>query len=179
MNKFCKRCGIDSERYTDGRCKTCTLARHARWVTNNRDLCNAISRKSNAKNADKKRKIGARYREINREEINEKRRLQREQNPSIERVKTAIRRARKRKSGGKLSANIVQQLLDRQNNLCVCCGSPLNGKYHLDHIMPLSLGGTNTDDNVQLLLPKCNLQKHNSTPENFLARRQKEQLCNF
>jgi 5-methylcytosine-specific restriction endonuclease McrA len=176
MNKFCKKCGVDSERYTDGRCKTCTLARHAQWAANNRDRCNAISRKWNASNAVKKRELNEQYRQANQQAINENRKQQRKQDPSMERVKTAIRRARKRESGGQLSKNIVQQLLERQNNRCTCCGRTLGDKYHLDHIVPLSLGGTNTDANVQLLLPKCNLQKHNSTPEKFLARRQKEQL---
>jgi 5-methylcytosine-specific restriction endonuclease McrA len=176
VNKFCKKCGIDSERYADGRCKKCTLARHSQWAAQNKDLRNAASKKWNAAHAEKKREIGKRYREKNQQAINEKRKQQRKQNPSIERIKTAMRRARKRENGGQLSKNIVQKLLKKQNNLCNCCSRPLDGNYHLDHIMPLSLGGTNTDDNVQLLLPTCNLQKYNSTPEKFLARRQKERL---
>jgi 5-methylcytosine-specific restriction endonuclease McrA len=63
-----------------------------------------------------------------------------------------------------------------QNGLCACCSNPLNGLYHLDHIVPLSLGGKNSDDNVQLLLPKCNLQKYNAPPEEFFKRREKEHL---
>ena len=176
MNKFCKKCGVDSARYTDGRCKACTLARHAQWAVQNRDRRNATSRKWNASNTEKKRELNEQYRQANQQAINKKRKQRRKQDPSMERVKAAVRRARKRESGGQLSKNIVQQLLNRQNGLCTCCGNPLNGKYHLDHIVPLSLGGADTDANVQLLLPKCNLQKHKSTPEKFLARRQKEQL---
>jgi 5-methylcytosine-specific restriction endonuclease McrA len=176
MNKFCKKCDMDSERYADGRCKKCTLARHSQWAAKNRDKCNAISRKSNAKNAEKKRELGAKYRQRTQQATNEKRRQQRKNDPSISRLQSATRRARKGGNGSQLSKNIVQLLLVRQNGLCACCGEALNTTYHLDHIMPLSLGGKDTDDNVQLLLPKCNLQKYNSPPEKFLARRQKEQL---
>jgi hypothetical protein len=42
--------------------------------------------------------------------------------------------------------------------------------------MPLSLGGQNDDGNVQLLLPRCNLEKFTSTPEKFMARRLAEKL---
>jgi 5-methylcytosine-specific restriction endonuclease McrA len=94
----------------------------------------------------------------------------------FEKVKAAVRRGRKLTAPGKLSKGIVDSLLVKQNGCCACCGAFLLGKYHLDHILPLSLGGANSDDNVQLLLPKCNLQKYNSTPEKFLERRQLERL---
>lgn len=182
MNKFCKKCGVDSEhytnseRYTDGRCKTCTRVRNSQWAAQNKDSRNASSRKWNASNAEKKRELSQKYRDINKAAINEKRRQQRKTDPTIERLKSATRRARKQGNSSQLSKNIVQLLIAKQNSRCVCCSVPLNNSYHLDHIMPLSLGGTDTDDNMQLLLPRCNLQKYNSTPENFLARRQKEKL---
>jgi 5-methylcytosine-specific restriction endonuclease McrA len=176
MHKFCKTCGVDSERYADGRCKACTLRRHKEWVSKNRDLVNATSRKWSISNSAQKRATNAEYREAKRDEINEKRRLQRQADPSLERRKSATRRALKRKNGGELSKDIVQRLLIVQKGLCACCASPLGGFFHLDHVVPLSLGGKNDDANVQLLLPKCNLQKHKSTPEAFLARRQKEKL---
>jgi 5-methylcytosine-specific restriction endonuclease McrA len=108
--------------------------------------------------------------------IKQKRKLQRQQDPSIERVKAATRKALKLGNGGQLSKNIVQVLLVKQGGLCACCKQPLNGSFHLDHIMPLSLGGQNDDGNVQLLLPRCNLEKFTSTPEKFMARRLAEKL---
>jgi len=72
---------------------------------------------------------------------------------------------------GKLSPNIVEVLFQRQNGLCVCCLNKLNDDFHLDHIIPLSMGGTNTDDNVQLLKSKCNLQKNAKHPVDFMRER--------
>ena len=176
MNKLCKRCNCETEKYADGRCKPCTQERNAQWSLANKDSTNARSRIWNAANAEKKRANNALYRLKNQAAINLRRKLKRKLDPNIEKVKAAVRRGRKLTAPGKLSKGIVDSLLVKQNGCCACCGAFLLGKYHLDHILPLSLGGANSDDNVQLLLPKCNLQKYNSTPEKFLERRQLERL---
>lgn len=43
--------------------------------------------------------------------------------------------------------------------ICGICQEPIIGKYHFDHIIPLSRGGAHTQDNLQLTHPKCNLAK--------------------
>jgi 5-methylcytosine-specific restriction endonuclease McrA len=176
MQKFCKRCACESVRYPDGRCIACTLARNAAWAKANQDKKNEISRRWNELNRHQKREINATYRAAKNEEIRQKRKAQRQQDPSIERIKAATRKALKLGNGGTLSKNIVQLLLAKQEGLCACCQQPLNGSFHLDHIMPLSLGGRNDDKNVQLLLPRCNLQKFVSPPEKFMAQRRAEKL---
>lgn len=80
------------------------------------------------------------------------------------------RRARL-KAGGELSPNIIEVLLVRQKGRCACCSERLKGAYHLDHIFPLALGGSNTDDNVQLLTPRCNWQKGAKHPIEFMQQR--------
>lgn len=46
------------------------------------------------------------------------------------------------------------------NDWCTRCGAT-QGPFHADHIIPLSAGGTNDDDNYQLLCSSCNLDKSN------------------
>jgi 5-methylcytosine-specific restriction endonuclease McrA len=48
---------------------------------------------------------------------------------------------------------------------------PLGDNYHLDHITPITLGGSNTDDNMQLLRQRCNNQKYNKHPIDFMQSR--------
>ena len=75
------------------------------------------------------------------------------------------RRARKVASG-RLSSGLIERLLREQNGACLYCGADLFVvERHLDHRMPLKLGGTNTDDNMQLLCRSCNCRKSAKHPE--------------
>ncbi len=76
-----------------------------------------------------------------------------------------------KKNRGTLSRDIKSVLYQKQKGKCVCCGQPLGKDYHLDHIFPLSKGGSNTDDNVQLLRKECNLQKNAMHPVDFMQMR--------
>lgn len=92
-------------------------------------------------------------------------------NPETFRALKHNRRARKLAVGGKLSKDIEIKLFALQRGKCACCKRPLGDDYHLDHIMPLALGGTNTDDNIQLLRQRCNNQKHAKHPIDFMQQR--------
>jgi 5-methylcytosine-specific restriction endonuclease McrA len=82
------------------------------------------------------------------------------------------RRARKNASAGKLSFNLAEKLFKLQHGKCACgCKKHLGKDYHLDHIMPLALGGANTDNNIQLLRKQCNWQKHAKHPIDFMQSR--------
>lgn len=81
------------------------------------------------------------------------------------------RRAMKAISGGKLSPNIAKRLYEAQNGKCPCCGLSLGKNYHIDHIMPLAMGGENTDANVQLLRASCNLHKSKKHPIDYMQSR--------
>lgn len=170
--KLCKKCAIVTERYNDGKCKPCVRAKNNRWAAKNRESINEKHRQWNAENAEAKRATNARYRAKNQKLINERRKAKRALDPSIEKNKSAKRRSAK----GVLPKDIVDKLLTSQNWKCRCCNGSLENGYHLDHIVPISRGGTNTEDNVQLLLPQCNLQKYNLTFEEFLAKRRNNSL---
>ena len=53
-----------------------------------------------------------------------------------------------------------------QSKICKYCRSRAN---HLDHIIPLSKGGGNNLDNLQLICGRCNRAKWDSTEEEFLS----------
>ena len=91
-------------------------------------------------------------------------------NPEAIRLKAHTRRIRQ-SSGGVLSKGLITKLQKLQRGMCPCCGLPLGEKYHLDHKTPLALGGTNTDDNMQLLRATCNMQKGAKHPIDFMQSR--------
>ena len=92
-------------------------------------------------------------------------------NPEAIRIFSHNRRARIRADGGKLSKGLIPRLFALQKGRCSCCGLPLGADYHMDHIMPLTLGGSNTDDNIQLLRATCNQQKSAAHPVDFMQER--------
>ena len=77
------------------------------------------------------------------------------------------RRARKMNSVGRNTAADVKRILMRQKHKCVYCKTNLKAGYHVDHIIPLSKGGSNGPKNLQCLCAFCNLSKGAKMPEEF------------
>ena len=104
----------------------------------------------------------------NPEKAKESRERWKSANPGKQRIQSQNRRAKKRAVGGKLSPNLSDRLFKLQKGKCACCGKDLGNDFHLDHIMPLALGGANEDWNIQLLRKMCNSQKYKKHPIEFM-----------
>ena len=54
-----------------------------------------------------------------------------------------------------------ESLLEASDKICSCCKKPFSEiVISADHVIPLSCGGTNTIDNIQILCRKCNTKKN-------------------
>lgn len=124
-----------------------------------------------AKNHDRFVAGCAAYREANREKCKAACRASYQKNPDGKRVHVINRRAKIREDGGRLSKGLAEKLFKLQKGKCPCCGLPLGENYHLDHIMPIDLGGQNIDGNIQLLRQQCNNQKYVKHPVDFMQSR--------
>lgn len=98
-------------------------------------------------------------------------RAYRQRNLAVCQKRERDKRAMRRAAPGRLSVDISQRLFAIQKGLCACCKKPLGADYHLDHIVPLAIGGSNTDDNVQLLRRRCNQEKGKKHPVDFMQSR--------
>lgn len=58
-----------------------------------------------------------------------------------------------------------------QKGLCWWCGKPLDrNKYDVDHITPVSRGGSNSARNIVIAHPTCNKRKHNKMAWEWIGR---------
>lgn len=91
---------------------------------------------------------------------------------------TPIGKAKKQAHGAKRRAlkvstasptidkHIESLLLDKENHQCPYC--PFTDKMSVDHIVPLTRGGTHTEDNIELVCLNCNIRKGTKTKEEFI-----------
>ena len=169
--KFCKNCQIETERYKDGKCKSCADARSVAWKSRNKEKVRAIKAAWKIANRDKVIANKSIWYAANRDKLIAKSVAYNASHPDARRIHKHNRRARKRANGGSLSKDLSAKLFTLQKGKCACCSQPLGNDYHLDHRMPLALGGSNADDNMQLLRAICNMQKSDKHPLDFMRQR--------
>jgi len=138
------------------------------WHKNNPEKAKQLHQNYVALNSEKLKEYNRAYYLANKERLDKNSIEWKRQHPEHSRRAAHTRRVRKYKNGGKLSKGICAKLFALQKGKCVCCGKSLKNGYHLDHIVPLSLGGENSDYNVQLLTPKCNQLKHSKHPIDYM-----------
>lgn len=172
----CKRCGYIKIHSSMGFCKVCYNynlkeknpkykescdAAHSRWFKNKWDNDPEYREKKMAsnkewveENREKKREINRRYNRSKKGRLRDKK-------------KKTIRRAREK-------CSVVEdihpiEIFERDDYVCQLCGKPIDPikKYpdlmsaSIDHIIPVSLGGNHTYDNLQAAHFLCNTQKSN------------------
>lgn len=95
------------------------------------------------------------------------------ENPQAMRAIVAKRRAIKNAAEGSYTADDVARMLGEQDCQCAICRGEIGGdvRFHVDHVIPLSRGGSNWPENLQLLCVPCNLSKADKLPEEFEAYR--------
>lgn len=62
------------------------------------------------------------------------------------------------------TAALREKLIDIQNGYCAICGSIIEGKVSLDHVVPHSLLGKHGDGNFVAVHSECNGDKSNDIP---------------
>jgi 5-methylcytosine-specific restriction endonuclease McrA len=121
-------------------------------------------------NAAKVKSDKRKYFETHREQNAQSRRAWKKRNPQQVKADNAARNNRIRRVGGKITAEEVLALYERQRGRCAACNKRVKLKYHLDHIMPLALGGMHEIGNAQILCPRCNVTKHAMHPDDWAKK---------
>lgn len=96
----------------------------------------------------------------NRETATALQRERRRANPAKHREEIHARRARIAGNGGSYTASEWNDLAAVYNNRCLRCGKQEPEiKLTVDHVIPITIGGANTVDNLQPLCASCNSSK--------------------
>lgn len=74
----------------------------------------------------------------------------------------------------KLWQQIRKKVFKRDAYTCVYCGR-VGGKLEVDHIVPISRGGTNEMSNLATACRRCNRQKKDKSEKAFLDWREKHE----
>lgn len=148
-------------------CKTCQRSLHTSKFNvhhSNRDRlrsnckdCQRITDSERYKKTKDQRKItSGRWYQQNKESVLSRSREWQTNNPEKIRAKRWRRRT---KSNSVFSDHqpFSQKFIRELYLECLCCGTTLD--LTIDHVLPLSLGGTNTLGNYQVLCRSCNSSK--------------------
>lgn len=87
--------------------------------------------------------------------------------PEHRNASQARRRAAKLGACGSHTADDVIAQRMRQRGRCFWCGCSLPKGYHVDHVVPLSRGGSDGPENLVISCPSCNLSKGGKHPMDF------------
>lgn len=109
---------------------------------------------------DKRRAGMAAWREENAEQHRANARAWAQANPEQANLISRLKKHRRREAGV-LTAADWRAVLDLYGEACLACGS--DEPPTIDHVVPVSRGGTNTADNVQPLCSPCNTRKGTKT----------------
>ena len=144
---------------------------HAEWYSRNREAKLAQNKAYIEENPQVARRAAAKWRAKNPEKAAS---YAKEwySCPENSAAHSNKRRALKKAAGGSHTAADLKAILSAQGHRCAYCRADLRRKKkHLDHIMPLALGGSNDRTNLQYLCAHCNLSKGAKDPIVFAQER--------
>lgn len=181
LHSWCRRCNADSCRayrranpdkskttvkvYRDAHSDKAKVT-SAQWRLDNPDRAKANRDAWATAHSDRLKEADTAWRLANKEHLAAKKAAWRSTNKEHAASNDRNRRARLRGAEGRHTSAEIKTLAIQQKYRCAnpTCRRSIKNKWHVDHIMPLILGGTNWIRNIQLLCPFCNISKHAKHP---------------
>ena len=140
------------------------LVKKEKYYQDNKETILENMKLYQAENKERYTKYKRNYAQKNRETEAERSRKYIQENPEKYREYKARRRALERKNAvGKVD---YQKILRRDGMFCYICQKSIeDGNYHMDHVIPLSKGGSHSMENIKVTHARCNLVKNDKSLE--------------
>lgn len=177
--RLCPDC---SEMYTPNNslsqsCRPCRkkwqVEYNREWRAANPNYHSDYNRRWREENPDAYLEYSAKYRVENREAVRASYAAWEARNPrhaqewaerNRERARESVRRRRARLRNVptfEVTEKDILRLMSRHGGRCAYCSEVLGDSYHIDHVMPVSLGGSNGIGNLVPACASCNVSKSN------------------
>lgn len=170
--KLCKKCNKEKTGNHNSYCKECNVARVLEWRANNKEKYN-LKQKEYSKVNNKKRTRS--WEKQNKDKIKEQKRrwVLKNKEKVNQKARETDRKRRAQKQANGFIKYSEQEVLSLYGENCSICNIKIDLKasrkvgkpgwekgLHIDHVIPISLGGPDTIENVRPAHGKCNLVKH-------------------
>ncbi len=166
IRRVCKTCNTASAKDYYARNKESVLAYHRIYDFAHRHEKAEYDRAYHIKNGRKKSATSADWYLKNKDRAYLSHQIYSKSNPDLIQAIRLNYLARKKGAKGSFNRSDIIALFRKQHGRCAICGEKLK-RYHIDHIVPLKLGGTNNPHNLQLTHGKCNQRKGAKDPVLF------------
>ena len=142
------------------------MEKSKKWRKENPEEWKILTKRHYQKHKEEIRIERKSFRDNNKEKLKEQRKEYRQSEAWKIAKKNDSNRRRSEKiktSNGTISTKALKELIIKQDYKCKYCNCDLDfsvkNSVHLDHVVPLSKGGTHTIENVVYSCASCNLQK--------------------
>jgi len=177
LYRYCRSCWSQIRKKSYLKNKAKELERNKEWSMQNKQRHRQLVHQYWENNKEKLKAGAQTCYVLNRDKRQQQIRQWKLDNPIRWRILCGVhahkRRSRNGAAEGCYSPEDIQALLSEQNGLCNGCAADITQTFHVDHIVPISRGGSNWPDNLQLLCRSCNCSKGAKLPEEWLEWRER------
>jgi 5-methylcytosine-specific restriction endonuclease McrA len=163
-NAWCRECLRNNQRDWRARNPEKVDRAHKEWAERNPDKIHRAEKEWRERNPEKARENWRQWKERNPERVRENYRVWAAANPERLAQRNRLQRAQRVSAAGTHTQADIEAIFALQRGRCAYCRRSVRKGYHVDHIVPLSKGGTNDRRNLQLACAACNVSKKDRDP---------------